>query len=89
MSVKSRIEKLEKAKGSTEPVITPRRIIYEGRYGGIDSEYSYASLDWGPKMYARAKSEEGETYDEFMARLNYYRTLTWQEAQTAEGIIFY
>ena len=86
MSIKSRVGKLEKEIGGPEPTVITFRTIYEGKDGEIESETSRSTIIWGNQRTASLHSAKDESHEAFCERLNEYAKLTWQQAQSVEGL---
>ena len=84
--MKNRIKKLEEKSFGTEPTVCILRTLYEGKDGEIDSEYTRASVIWASGKTANAVSEPGESHEAFCERVESYKKLTWQHAQTEPGL---
>jgi len=91
MNIKSRLKKLEKDDAGVGAQVVIFRTFYENEDGSVsdDDAIARAAIFWGKLGGGQAHKDQDESLDEFEARVTSYEKMTWQEAQTAKGIIFY
>ncbi|WP_103763170.1 hypothetical protein [Roseovarius confluentis] len=86
MSIKARLGKLEKHSGDTGLSTVIFRTVYEDRNGEAESEKAEGYIAWGQNRVARVERGEQESHEDFNARLDGYKNLSWPQAQRTEGL---
>lgn len=70
MNFKSRIKSVERKSGATEkPEVLVFHTVYEDRDGGVGSECWIASVIGANGVCTAVRSEQGDTHEDFDARL--------------------
>lgn len=87
MTLKRRLKAVERNAGTDEPTVVWRNVSYESSDGEIERDVSRANLIWGNCMCGIARIGENEPREQYEARVNGYQKLTWEEAQSADGLI--
>ena len=87
MSLKRRLTAIEKNAGTGEAKVVWSNTYIEGWEGEIERDVSFASLIWGYRMCGNAQIGSKEPRHQYEARVNGYAKLTWEEAQSADGLI--
>ncbi len=70
MSIKRRLEAVEREAGGTDPLIVFFRTFFDGKDGGIESEVWTASILSGSYCGTFLKRQGDESFDEFQARVH-------------------
>ncbi len=68
MSIKCRLEAMEREAGGADPLIVLFRTIFDGKDGSIESEVWSASIASGPYCGTYLERQGDETFDKFRAR---------------------
>lgn len=68
MSIKRRLETMERNTGGSDPLIVFFRTMIEGKDGSVESEIYSASIATGTHSGTYLKRIEGETFEQFQDR---------------------
>ncbi len=84
MSIKRRLEAMEREAGGPDPLIVFFKTFFEGKDGSVESQIWSASVVDGPYGGTQIKRQGNETFEEFQARCY---AVTKGEISTAEQTI--